>query len=793
MKSLQKIAAILAFLLFANPVLSAREKGILRGGISDAKNGEELTGAVALLENTVMGASSRLDGSFEINGIPPGSYTAVFSLLGYQTHYQQVEIAAGKTVTLNVKLIPRPVDMGEVLVESERVYSAASSQSVRKFDIRVRPARSTQDMLQMAPGVFIAQHAGGGKAEQIFIRGFDADHGTDVNISVDGVPTNMISHGHGQGYADLHYLISGVVESIEVFKGPYFAQFGNLATAGAIHFKTREHIDANIIRMEGGEFGTTRFTTLLQIPSGGDHQNAYIAGQFYRTDGPVESEQNFERFNLFGKFHTHLSSNSKLILSAGAFSSGWDASGQIPRRAVRNGLINRFGSIDDLEGGATSRQDFNLKYLIHGKDNSELTLQTYTANYNFKLFSNFTFFLEHPETGDMIEQTDDRQMYGLNSRYRFTSQVGSMVAVTTMGGGFRSDNIAVALWHSPDRVRQTSLVDADIFERNLFLWARQEWLFSPAFRVQLGLRSDYFTFNVEDRLDGVENGLAHASGFAQQSILSPKLNMVFSPANWLDLFGNAGSGFHSNDARNVVISQRISEILKASRRKGLGAAEIDAALASRHFDAKQAGVETLPRAVGVEAGFRARLAKRVNFSAAAWRLDLEREYVYVGDAGTTELSGQTTRIGLDLEARAQLLPWLWSDVDVNFSHGKTDDAPAGEDKIPLAPRFTSTGGLTVIHPNGVDGSLRYRYIDDRPANEDGSVVAEGYTVLDASLGYRIGAVKLLAAVENLLNVEWNEAQFDTESRLKGEDKPVSEIHFTPGNPRNFRVGLSFRF
>ncbi len=785
----------LMILLILTTFSFAHTRGILRGSVSDAQTGEELTGVNIQLAGTVLGASTRLDGSFEIAGIEPGNYTVVATCLGYQRHEVRVTVAAGETLTLDLEITPHPVDIGTVLVESERVYSAASSRAVRQFDIRTRPARSAQDMLQLAPGVFIAQHAGGGKAEQIFIRGFDADHGTDVNISVDDVPTNMVSHGHGQGYADLHYLISDVVENIEVFKGPYFAQFGNLATAGAIRFETREHIGANQIRLEGGEFGTTRLTTLLQIPSGGEHQNAYIAGQFYRTDGPVESEQNFERFNLFGKFHTHLSSNSKLLLSAGAFSSGWDASGQIPRRAVAQGRISRFGAIDDLEGGTTSRQDFNLKYLIHGEQNSELDLQIYATRYNFKLFSNFTFFRDQPDAGDMIEQTDDRQIFGLNSRYRFTSRMGSVVTVTTLGGGFRADEIALSLWRSPDRVRQTRLVDADIHERNLFLWAQQEWLFSPRFRVQAGLRGDYFTYNVEDRLDGVDNGLPHASGYARLSILSPKLNAVFSPATALDVFANIGSGFHSNDARSAVISQRIAEIYRAERRRGATDGEIEALLQNRNFDPQQRKVETLPRAVGAELGFRARAAAGINFSAALWWLDLEREYVYVGDAGTTELSDPTTRIGVDLEARVQLRPWLWGDADINIARGRIDGAPDGAGHIPLAPRFTSTGGLTALHPGGFEGSFRYRHITDRPANEDNSVVAKGYTVLDLSLGYRIPGtgLKLLGAVENLLDTEWNEAQFDTESRLPGEPEPVSEIHFTPGNPRNLRLGLSYQF
>jgi len=250
---------------------------------------------------------------------------------------------------------------------------------------------TAQDMLQLAPGLVIAQHAGGGKAEQIFLRGFDADHGTDVAISSDGIPVNMVSHGHGQGYADIHFAIPELVESIDVFKGPYFARYGNFSTAGAVQFKTKDKIDRNMLKFEGGEFNTQKFTGMFQVPTVGKHQNAYFAGQFYNTDGPVESDQDFQRLNLFGKFRTDLNETSKLSLSASSFSSAWDASGQIPQRAVDSGLISRFGTIDDLEGGQTGRQNLNLIYTATGDNNSQFLFQPYFSRYNFKLFLKFHF------------------------------------------------------------------------------------------------------------------------------------------------------------------------------------------------------------------------------------------------------------------------------------------------------------------------------------------------------------------------------------------------------------------
>lgn len=688
------------------------------------------------------------------------------------------------------------IELGKVLVKGERVYSTASSRSIRDFDLNVRPVSTAQDMLQLAPGLVIAQHAGGGKAEQIFLRGFDADHGTDIAILSDGTPVNMVSHGHGQGYADIHFAIPELVESIDVFKGPYFARYGNFSTAGSIQFRTKDKIDGNMLKIEGGKFNTQKFTGMFQLPTLSEHQNAYFAGQFYNTDGPVESEQDFQRLNLFGKFRTDLNERSKLSVSASSFSSAWDASGQIPQRAVDSGLISRFGTIDDLEGGQTSRQNLNLIYTATGENNSQFLFQPYFCRYNFKLFSNFTFFLEDSENSDMIEQTDDRTVLGLNTEYKFTQLISSIQANTTFGGGFRSDDIAVSLWHSPNRRRLTQRVDSGIIERNLFLWAQEELIINPKLRFQLGLRGDYFTFNVEDHLDTLSDetvNLPHASGYAQEAMLNPKFNMVYSPIQSIDVFLNFGTGFHSNDARDVVIEQTISDLEQTYKRQDLSEEQIDERLTQMNFNRDHAGVQTLPRAIGAEIGTRHRFFDRFNIGFAGWWLELDEELVFVGDAGETEISGKSQRIGIDIEGRIKILSWLWIDTDVNLSQGKYVDEPDDANQIPLAPRITSTGGLTAIHPSGWDVSLRYRHIGDRPANEDGSVTAEGYTVVNLGLSYTYGPFQYFVAVENLFDVDWNEAQFDTESRLRNETEPVSEIHFTPGNPLNLQAGISFQF
>ncbi len=778
---------------FVAPCLQAQTTSTLTGTVTHADTNLPIEGVSILLAESNQGDATNREGIYSIDVVSPGQYTVVISRLGFKTIEASVLIPADTTVRFDAALTNASIHLGEIIAQADRPYSAASSSTIRAFDLVTRPAHSSQDLLHLTPGLITAQHAGGGKAEQIFLRGFDADHGTDVAISVDGVPVNMVSHGHGQGYADLHFLMPEVVENMEVVKGPYDTRFGNLATAGAISFSTKDHLDQNLIRLEGGRFNTANLTALYQIPiSEQGHQGAYFGGQYYNTDGPVKSPQGFQRFNLFGKFHTHLSEETKLSLSVSGFSSAWDASGQIPNRAIKSGAIDRFGSIDDLEGGTTGRQDVNLTYTAK-KDNEEFRIQGYATRYNFKLFSNFTFFLEDPVNGDMIEQTDDRRMVGINGTYRFTRTKGRFITTTTLGGGFRADDVLVSLWKSPNRLRQTGLVEADVLERNLSLWAQREFVFSTRLRLQLGLRGDYFTFNVDDHLEGIPTELPHASGYAQEAILSPKANLVFSPGSNVDLFANFGTGFHSNDARAVVQGHRVKDLLQIYQRQELGSDEIDETLSAQHLDASQASIGTLPRAIGSEVGIRFRLSNHLMVSAAAWMLDLENEYVYVGDGGFTELSGRSRRHGLDLETRLWATPWLSADADINISRGRFMDEPDGLNDIPLAPRLTSTGGLTVIHPSGFEGSFRYIHVGNRPANESGSVSARGYTLFHLLAGYKLGDVKLSLVLENLFNIEWNEAQFDTESRLFGETAPVSELHFTPGNPRSLRLGINYSF
>jgi outer membrane receptor protein involved in Fe transport len=393
----------------------------------------------------------------------------------------------------------------------------------------------------------------------------------------------------------------------------------------------------------------------------------------------------------------------------------------------------------------------------------------------------------------MIEQTDDRILTGIKGRYSDVHALGPFTGRSTFMGGFRADYIDLSLWHSPNRMRLAPRVISDVREQNLFVWLEEEIIFSPQWRAQLGLRADAFRFDVTDSLEGIESDLPHASGYDSEGIVSPKASLVFSPTESLDLFVNGGSGFHSNDARGVIIGKRTRDLARQYEREGLTEEEIEEKLIEQNLDPDQRYIGTIPRALGAEVGFRTQFGRTANLAVAGWLLDLENEFVYSGDGGAPELSGASFRYGVDVEARLRLARWLFLDANVNYSKGRFKDEPEGFDEIPLAPRLTSIGGLTYVSGTGLNASLRYRHVDDRPATEDGSITALGYTIVDITASYQLRSLKLSMQLENLLDDDWNEAQFATESRLKGELEPVEELHFTPGTPLAVRFGLAYLF
>ncbi len=619
------LTAAVGALLCAAPV-----RAQITGDVRDADTNLPLSGATVRLVEPGRTAMAVADGTFSFPSVRPGRYTVRASYVGYATSQRTVDVdAAGHATPVHFGLDAQELHLAALLAEVDAPVSAASSGAVRAFDLAARPPRSAQDLMRLVPGLVTAQHAGGGKAEQIFLRGFDADHGTDVAVSVDGVPVNLVSHGHGQGYADVHFLIPETVDRLDVRKGPYRVQDGDFATAGAVAFTTKDRLDHALVRVGAGAFHTYDVTALGPLVRTST-TDAYVAAQGYASDGPFEAPQAFRRGNAFARL-THRGPAGTLRLSAGGFGARWNASGQIPARAVAQ--IGRFGAVDAGEGGRTHRADVRAEL-----DHDGTLLRAYAFQYGFRLFSNFTFFLEDPVRGDMIEQRDERTVAGLEARRAFAGALGRRPGTLTLGTGLRADYADVGLYKSPARVRVATLVDSRVREAAAFAWAEEDLHLAPRLRLVAGLRADAFRFAVDDHLDGTDDGRAHASGTTAAFQLSPKANLVWRPTDGIDVYANAGTGFHSNDARAVVYAARL-------RRDGAACAADPGCGGGGAPGADEA----LPRAVGAELGTRLHRGERVSVSAALWRLDLAQEFTYVGDAGTTEPSGRTRRVGLDVE------------------------------------------------------------------------------------------------------------------------------------------------
>lgn len=652
--------------------------------------------------------------------------------------------------TYKMKIVPFQLD--QVVVNN----SFNATNIISQIDIKTFPVISSQELLRKVPGLFIGQHAGGGKAEQIFLRGFDIDHGTDIAIDVDGLPVNMVSHAHGQGYSDLHFLIPETVQKIDFDKGAYLASKGNFATAGQVSFQTKKVLDSDLISAEIGQFNTQRLLGMFSVLNK-PNQNAYIATEYQKSDGPFESPQNFKRINLFSKYNLEFANQSELSLTASYFKSNWNASGQIPNRAVDSGLISRFGAIDDTEGGTTSRTNVMLKHKKFFKDNWESATSFYISHYQFNLFSNFTFFLNDPINGDQINQKEERNSVGFESQIRKKSAYRGLNITTNAALGFRNDVMPnTVLSHTKNRETVLDLIQQGaITETNGFGYISSEiiagkWTINPA------LRFDLFGFNYLNRLVTQPQKQTEL-----QTIWSPKINLLFKENDNLNFYFKAGKGFHSNDTRLIM---------------------------------EQTGKAKLPSSLGFDIGSSYKPFSRFLVNTALWYLHLEQEFVYVGDAGIVEPSGATLRKGFDFGLRYQITNKLFINADYTYTDAKSIDAIKAENKIPLAPKTTLVAGINYRAEKGFSGSIYSRYLGDRPANETNTIVAKGYCITDMNVGYAFNSgIEVGAIIQNIFDADWNETQFATESRLFNEASAVTEIHFTPGTPFNGRLFLKYKF
>lgn len=644
----------------------------------------------------------------------------------------------------------------EVYVWGQQPTSAATEQTRWARDLELRPLDTPSDVLQLTPGLIIGQHHGGGKSDQILFRGFDSDHGTDFAVFIDGIPVNMVSHAHGQGYADMHWLIPETIERVEIYKGPYFAHLGDFATSGAMNIITRRAAAHSSFTLSGGSYNTHRYVGIFSSPEG-TPLRPYLAGEFYYSDGPFRNPNNYLRYNILAKLGLLSTTNSNLTLLGTFFKTDWDASGQLPARAVRSGEVRRFGAIDPSEGGNSERQNLSLIY-NYTDANQSFNAQTWVSWYRLQLWSNFTFLLNDEDEGDGIEQNDRRFLVGNNINYRRNYTLWGLPMETFAGFQSRFDHIRVGLFNQTERRRRETVKNNYIDQTNLGWFVQQEIRPTSWLRTQIGARMDNFWFDV-DQISDVDEPI---SGRASATIVNPKLNFIFTPfedgavARNTSLFLNSGGGFHSNDARVVVQDPR----------------------------------KRIPRYWGAETGARTRLFDRLDIALAYWGSYLESELVFVGDEGGFEPAGASRRHGIETEFRYDILPWLSYDLDLSYTWARFVNG----DRVPLAPRFLAYSGVTARHESGVQARLQMRHIGRRYGTEDGSIMTPSSTIFDLFLKYVWTRYEFFVQLQNLTNRKWRTAEHVFESRLQTEPSGVGTLdsHFTPGNPLTVLGGATLK-
>ncbi|WP_447642554.1 MULTISPECIES: TonB-dependent receptor [Chitinophagaceae] len=747
------------FIVLLFPLLAFSQFQIIVGTLKDAATKGVVAGATITEYPKGNTDISDINGKFQFRNTDQQRIEKItVSAVGFRTRTLDIALFKSNPVIYLQSSIATLADV-KITSSTTNPYK-----SISEADIKLRGITNTQEVLRIIPGLFIGQHQGGGKAEQIFLRGFDNDHGTDINMSADGMPINMVSHAHGQGFADTHFIIPETIESTTYKKGMYEASKGDLAVTGFVDFHTADRID-NTVKLEAGQYNTYRaliMANLLKKDSSHNNDHSwYIASEYRYSNGYFENPQHFNRFNIFSKYSGHLNANNFLNVSVSTLYSKWNASGQVPQYAVDEGIIGFYGAIDPLEGGVTSRTNVNTQLTTTLKNNDIIRNQLYYSHYTFDLHSNFTFFLEDPVNGDEIRQQEHRNMFGYNGSYQHESFLGNTRWTTEAGVNVRTDlTYNSALSHTVNRFTLTNPIKlGNISEVSVGAYLSETFHFNKYFTFNAGVRFDQFYYRYNNKLAS-DTTLPGAGIYtAKNNIVSPKLNFYYQARQNLQFYLFTGKGFHSNDTR-VVVAEK--------------------------------GLETLPAAYGTDLGTVFKPINNLVLNAAFWYSYLQKEYVYGGDGGTVDFSGRTRRIGFDFSARYQPIPSLYLDEDVNYAHGRATDEPSGENYIPLAPVWSNTGGVTYVLKNGLNGSLRYRWLGKRPANEDYSLTAIGYFVNDLVLNYTQKKYEVGLTINNLFNVRWKETQFEEVTRLKG-GQAIDGITFTPGTKFCALVHFSYFF
>ena len=667
---------------------------------------------------------------------------------------------------------PAEKTLAPVVVESSLINpigaaDSATEGTVTGKQLENRPLQRTGALLEAVPGVIVTQHSGDGKANQYFARGFNLDHGTDFRTTVMGMPVNMPSHAHGQGYSDLNFIIPELVGTIQYKKGPYYAEEGDFASAGAASFDYLRSLDRGLLSLEAGSHRYRR--ALLANSSAMGPGTLLYALEGAGQNGPWDRPEQYKRFNGVLSYSLKNGADETRV-TAMAMQSSWNATDQVPQRALAAGLVGRYGAIDPTDGGDTARYSLSADWLGRYADGSA-RINAYLIRSRLDLYSNFTYALDDPVNGDQFNQSERRTVGGLNAQRSWQHAPAGLDMETTVGMQLRADRLSpVALYATAAQQRLSTVRRDEVTERSAGIFASNTTRWLPWFRTVAGVRADHYGFDVSSNLPA-------NSGKVDATIVSPKFAAIFSPAANSELYLNWGRGFHSNDARGVTGT--------VDPRTGT----------DRTADGEQVSRATpLVRATGYETGVRYRgLLPGLQTTLSVWRLALDSELVFVGDAGTTEASRPSRRSGIELANYYVPAPGWVIDLDLSWSRAHfSDQDPAGS-AIPGAVRRTAAFGITGEQGRW-SGGVRLRYFGGRPLVEDNTVRSPASTLLNARLAYALTpAVKVSLQILNLLDRRVSDIDYYYTSRLASEPAAVADIHTHPAEPRTLRVGVAMRF
>jgi hypothetical protein len=775
-------ALAILFVLSAPATARAQAPGAISGTVEDDTGGvlPGVTVSAVVGSKTVAETVTDGTGTYHFEKIPAGSVELIFRLINFSSGRRTVTVAPGATVTANARMVvsvsadivitaPRTFrNLAEIENPAENlvgIASAGSEGAITAAQLAVRPVNRATEVLETVPGMIISQHSGEGKANQYYLRGFNLDHGFDFAQTIAGLPVNMPTHAHAQGYADSNFLIPELVSGVQFRKGPYYAENGDFSSAGSANINYFNSLDRPIVTLTGGSFGYGRFLGAASPRVGKGHLLG--AFEWERDNGPWVSPNNKDKFNGVVRY-SHGDQRNGLSFTYLGFRNHWHSTDQIPQRAVDSGQIDRFGFIEESDGGETFRHAGIVDWQT-SRNNDSTRVTAYVQRYGVQLFHNFTYFLNDPENGDQFEQYERRWTTGAELTHRRLMRIGGKPTESAVGVDVRRDVVGgpLGLYHAraTERIGTIRADEADQTSVGMFASSEVEW--SRSFRTTFGLRGDVYHWNVDA-------GNPLNSGSDTSGILSPKVAAAFGPWRGTEFYANWGLGFHSNSGLGINLS--------------VDPVSGDPATRSPAF----------ARANGGEFGVRTVAVRGLQTTATLWYLGFDSELIYVGDSGSTEEGPASRRYGVEITNYVYPNKWTAVDFDLSFSRARFVDVPEGEDFIPGALNRVISAGFAVNPPAGVAdgpfGSVRLRHFGPRPLVEDNSVESKSTSIVNGELGYQFSPqIRLVVEGFNLFNAKVSDIDYFFESRLQDEPAPVEDIHFHAAIPRSARVAIRVSF